>query len=570
MTVRFLLSVALLALPAVAHADALIDHIHGFTLNKDGAIERFTGIVIDKDGRVKQLLHDGDARPTKLDFLNDGHDAVVMPGMIDAHVHVMGLGFAALTLDLSDTHTLAEAQAKIAAYAAKFPARPWIIGTGWNQESWGLGRFPTAAELDAVVSDRPVWLERVDGHAGWANSRALSMAGVNAATKDPAGGHIERLPAPPPRKGMRPVSGAPAGVLVDAATALVGHIVPAPRPEDRDLALSTAQTILLKHGVTAVADMGTGIEDWQAYRRAGDLGRLRIRIMSYALGVDNMQLIGGSGPGPWLYDDRLHMGGVKLFLDGALGSRGAWLKAPYADAPGTRGLPRMSDTALKNLMSRAAMDHFQVAVHAIGDAANSAVLDAITDMVDTYKGDRRWRIEHAQIIAPEDFARLADLNKRAGGIIVSMQPTHETSDRLMAQARLGDARLTGAYAWKSAAATGATLAFGSDAPVEMPDPFAGIAAAISRTGLDGQPEGGWQPQEVVSMGQALAGYTANAAYAGFADGRFGRLIPGERADFLMVDRDITKASPADVRGTKVLQVWVGGLPVYRGDEAGKK
>ncbi len=311
------------------------------------------------------------------------------------------------------------------------------------------------------------------------------------------------------------------------------------------------------------------IEDWQAFRRAGDLGRLRVRIMSYALGTEAMQLIAGPGPTPWLYDDRLRMGGVKLFLDGALGSRGAWLKAPYADAPATRGLPQLTDTALKNLMSRAAMDGFQVAVHAIGDAANSAVLDAIGDMADTYKGDRRWRIEHAQIIAPADFARIADLNTRAGHIIVSMQPTHETSDRQMAEARLGPDRLAGAYAWKSAAATGATLAFGSDAPVEVPDPFAGIAAAISRTGPDGEPKGGWQPQETVPLTQALAGYTANAAYAGFAEGHFGRLIPGERADFLMVDRDITKAFPADIRKTQVLQVWVGGLPVYK-DEAGKK
>jgi predicted amidohydrolase YtcJ len=566
MTLRFLLSAALLALPVTAHADALIDHVRGFTLNRDGAIERFTGIVIDKDGRVKQLLHEGDARPARPDFLNDGHDAVVMPGLIDADAHVMALGFAALTLDLSDTTSLAQAQQKVAAYAAKFPGRAWIIGTGWNEEAWGLGHVPTAADLDSVVADHPIWLERVDGHAGWANSRALALAGVTAATKDPAGGHIERLPPPPVRKGMRPAPGAPAGVMLDAAMALVARVVPPPRPEDRDLALSTAQAILLKHGLTAVTDMGTSIEDWQAFRRAGDLGRLRVRIISYAQGTEAMALIAGPGPTPWLYDDRLRMGGVKLVVDGALGSRGAWLKAPYTDTPATSGLPQLSDTALKNLMSRAAIDHFQVAIHAAGDAANAEVLDAIGDMVDTYKGDRRWRIEQAQVIAPADFARIADLNTRAGHVVVSMQPTQATSDRLMAQARLGADRLAGAYAWKSAAATRATLAFGSGAPVEVPDPFAGIAAAISRTGPDGEPKGGWQPQETVSLTQALAGYTANAAYAGFAEGRFGRLIPGERADFLMVDRDITKAFPADIRATKVLQVWVGGLPVYRIDE----
>lgn len=581
MRFRRVLTAALLAtaLPVQAHADALIDHVRGFTLDEHGEVQHFTGLVIDKEGRVKQLLRDGDRRPDRLDFLTDGHDAVMMPGMIDAHAHVMGIGFNALTLDLSDTHSLADAQTKIAAYAAKYPGRPWVIGGGWNQEAWGLGRFPTAAELDAAVSDRPVWLERVDGHAGWANSRALALAGITAATKDPAGGHIERLTAPaaPPvrarpgvkgaaRTAPKPSLGAPAGVLVDAATALMAKAVPPPRPEDRDLALSTAQTILLRHGVTAAADMGTSIEDWQTFRRAGDLGRLRIRIMAYALGTDAMALIGGPGPTPWLYDDRLRMNGVKLFLDGALGSRGAWLKAPYADAPGTTGLPQLNDAALKNLMSRAAMDHFQVAVHAIGDAANSEVLDAITEMADTYKGDRRWRIEHAQIIAPEDFPRIADLEKRAGHVILSMQPTHETSDRLMAEARLGPARLAGAYAWKSAAATGATLAFGSDAPVEMSDPFAGMAAAISRVGPDGQPAGGWQPQEVVSRTQALAGYTTKAAYAGFAEEHFGRLTPGQRADFLLVDRDVMTVPPAEIRGTKILQVWVGGLPVFKAEE----
>ncbi len=534
---------ALLALSAPALADTLVDNVDGVTLDATGGIDHFTGLLVGDDGRIVQVLRRGDPRPGKVDYLVDGKGRVLMPGLIDSHAHVMGVGFGALTLDLSETKSLAEAQARIAAYARQHPDRPWILGRGWNQELWGLGRFPTAAELDAVVADKPVWLTRVDGHAGWANSRALAAAGVTALSKDPAGGKIERI-AP---------GGKPAGVLVDAATALVERKVPAPRPEDRDLALAKAQDLLLARGVTAVADMGTTIEDWQAYRRAGDTGTLRIRIMAYAGGTEAMELIGGPGPTPWLYDDRLRLNGVKLYADGALGSRGASLKAPYADAPLTRGLRITADTALKNMMSRAALDRFQVAVHAIGDEANAAVLNAVEDLAQTYKGDRRWRIEHAQVIDPVDIPRLGKL-----GVIASMQPVHQTSDRTMAEARLGPARLAGAYAWKSVQASGAKLVFGSDAPVELPDPFAGLAAAVTRQGPDGQPFGGWQPQERVTREEALAAYTVNGAYAGFAEGRFGRLVRGERADFLLVDRDPLLTAPSELRETKVLQAWVNG------------
>ena len=542
-----LAAAAACVIAAPASADTLVDHIDGLTLYAAGKIDHFTGMVIGSDGRIVQILHRGDKRPSRTDYQVDGKGHVVMPGMIDAHLHVMQLGFAALTLDLSDTRTLPEALAKIAAYAAAHTDRPWILGGGWNQETWKLGRFPTAAELDAVVGDRPVWLERADGHAGWANSAALRAAHVDAATKDPAGGRIERVPG-----GTRP-----AGTLVDTATALVAAAVPPPRPEDRDLAFLTAQQILARRGVTAAADMGTSIDDWQTFRRAGDLGQLRIRIMAYAAGIDAMVTIAGPRPTPWLYDDRLRLGGVKLYLDGALGSRGAYLKAPYTDDPGNRGLRRLSETQLRNLMSRAAIDNFQIAVHAIGDGANYSVLNAIEELGATYKGDRRWRIEHAQIVDPVDIARFGRL-----GVIASMQPIHQTSDRIMAESRLGPARLTGAYAWHSIAAGGARLAFGSDAPVEKPDPFAGMAAAITREGADGQPFGGWQPQERVSREEAFAAYTSGAAYAGFAEGRFGRLLRGERADFLIVDRDPLLAAPANLRETQVLQTWVGGMKIY--------
>ncbi len=539
---------AALAFATPSLADTLVDNVEGVTIDAKGGIDRFTGLVVADDGRIKQVLHRGDKRPERPSYKLDGKGQFLIPGLIDSHGHVMSLGFSALTLDLTDTRSLGEALARIAAYAKAHPDRPWILGRGWNQELWPEKRFPTAAELDAVVPDRPVWLTRVDGHAGWANSQALAAAGVTAATRDPAGGKIERLGA----------TGKPAGVLVDTATELVDSKVPAPRPEDRDVALGKAQEILLAKGVTAIADMGTSIEDWQTFRRAGDNGSLRIRIMAYAAGVDNMSLIGGPGPTPWLYDDRLRLNGVKLYVDGALGSRGASLKAPYADAPNTKGLRITGDTQLKNLMSRAALDKFQVAVHAIGDEANMAVLSAIEEMSQTYGGDRRWRIEHAQVVDTADIARFGK-----HGIIASMQPVHQTSDREMAEKRLGPARLSGAYAWKSIEASGARIAFGSDVPVEASDPFDGWAAAISRTGADGQPLGGWQPQERVSREEAFAAYTSGGAYAGFAEGRFGRLVAGERADFVLVDRDPFLATPTELRQTRVNEVWVNGRKVWQ-------
>jgi predicted amidohydrolase YtcJ len=537
-------SAALVASPAFA--DTLVDNVQGIAIGEDGKVERFVAVWVDDDGRIKQVLDRTDERPVT-DYRYDGQGRYLIPGLIDSHLHVMGIGFGALTLDLSDTNSLEEAQNKIAEYAAANPDRRWIIGRGWNQEKWGLGRFPTAAELDAVVGDRPVWLDRVDGHAGWANSAAMELAGVDAKTKAPSGGRIERLAG----------SAVPSGIFVDNAAQLVQSAVPEPRAEDRDLALSKAQDILLSLGVTAAADMGTSIDDWQSFRRAGDNGWLKMRIMSYASGVEAMELIGGPGPSPWLYDDKLRLNGVKLYLDGALGSRGAWLKAPYADDPGNTGLAFQTSTQLRNLMSRAALDKFQLAIHAIGDAANSEVLTAISDLSGTYDGDRRWRIEHAQIVDTADLAKFAD-----HGVIASMQPVHQTSDRTMAEARLDPARLEGAYAWRTIQQIGAPLTFGSDAPVESPDPFAGIAAAISRTGPDGQPFGGWRPKDSVSRAQALAGFSSAGAYAGFAESRFGRIAAGQRADFVFIDRDPMLASPEAIRETKVLSTWVGGVEVY--------
>jgi hypothetical protein len=538
-------AVALSMIATPALADGLVDNVNGITLDENGRVIHFTGLLVGKDGRVKKLMQPGDKRPDKLDWLSNQKGRTLLPGFIDAHGHVVDLGFRALELDLSDTNSLDEAKVKIAQYAKDNPEKKWILGGGWNQEKWGLGRFPTAADLDAVVGDRPVWLERADGHAAWANSAAIREAGVTAKTATPPGGRIEKI-------GVQP-----AGVFVDAAQELIEKVVPQPLPKERDLALAKAQATLIAFGITATSDMGTSIDDWLAMRRAGDRGSLTVRIMSYGLGVDTAVRIGGNGPTPWLYDGRLRMGGVKLFADGALGSRGAWLLKPYSDAPGQSGAGFMTDDVLQNYMSRAAMDGFQVAVHAIGDRANRQVLDAIAAMANTYQGDRRWRIEHAQVVDPADLPRFASLK-----VIASMQPTHATSDMKMAEARLGPDRLVGAYAWATMLRNGVPLAFGSDYPVESPDPWAGWAAAFTRQDANGEPFGGWRPEEKVTREQAWWAFTQGASYAGFAEKEFGRLAPGQFADFIIVDRDPMLSSPSDLRQTKVEETWIGGYKVY--------
>ncbi len=547
-----------LSLAAPAAADTLIDNVNGITLDETGKVVRFSGLVMADDGKVVRLVtapapqplqakkpKKGDPSPYRPDYRIDGKGRTMLPGLIDAHGHVVGLGFQALTLDLTGTTSLAEAQAKIAAYAKEHGNRKWIIGTGWNQELWGLGRFPIAAELDAVVGDKPVWLERVDGHSGWANSAAMAEAGVTVKSVSPVGGRIEM------------VGGRPSGIFVDAAMDLIGKVVPQPLSRERDQALVKAQDALLAFGITGIADMGTSIEDWNSFRRAGDGGWLKIRIFSYSAGLDPILVIGGNAPTPWLYGDRLKMGGVKLLADGALGSRGAWLKAPYSDSPTNRGLQFFDDTKLRNIMSRAALDGYQIAIHAIGDAANTQALDAFSELQATYTGDRRWRIEHAQILDPADIPRFAQL-----GVIASMQPVHQTSDRMMAEARLDPGRLKGAYVWRSLQVAGAKLAFGSDTPVESPDPFAGLAAAITREDAKGEPFGGWQPQERVSREAALAGFTTGAAFASFAENKVGRLAPGLWADFILVDRDPLLVTPSELRATKVLETWIAGRKVY--------
>jgi predicted amidohydrolase YtcJ len=532
-----LLALALALLPSPLLADTLIRNVNGIQVGADGKLQHFNGLVVGDDGKVKAVLDRADLNKAKITGSVDGQGKTLLPGFIDAHGHVTDLGFAALHLDLTGTQSLAELQQRLRDYAAAHPKDSWLIGFGWNQELWSDKRFPTSADLDAVVRDRPVVLERVDGHAVVANSAASKAAGVTAATKAPAGGEIHD------------------GLFVDAARSLIDNAEPKPSPEQIDEALAKAQDILLGFGVTGVGSMSTSVADWQAFRRAGEAGRLNVRLMSYLLGTESMKAV--PHPTPWLYGDRLRALGIKLFADGALGSRGAWLKQPYADKPETRGLQFHSDAELLSLADHAAGAGFQVATHAIGDAANVQIISVYEKLSHKYGKDRRWRIEHFQIVDPADIPRLAP-----AGIIASMQPTHQTSDRLMAQERLGPDRLEGAYAWQSVLKSGARLAFGTDFPVESPNPFPGLSAAISRQDVNGQPPGGWIPSERLTLEQALAAYTRGAAYAGFAEQKIGSLEPGKWADFILVDRDPTKVDAQSLARTKVLETWVAGKKVW--------
>ena len=541
---KTLIALAAAFAASTASASTLIEHANGIEVDASGHIRHFTGVLIGDDGKVVRLLQPGDPLPKAASRV-DVHGQTLMPGFIDAHGHVLDLGFAALRLDLTGSASLAEVQQRLRDYAAANPDAAWIVGFGWNQELWPDKKFPTAGDLDSVVSDRPVVLERVDGHAVVANSAAMKAAGVTAATRAPAGGNII------------------SGLFVDAARSLIDDAVPTPSEAEMDRAFQKSQDILLGFGVTGVGSMSTSLGDWNTFRRAGDRGKLRVRLMVYLLddpthlkpGADPLKVI--PRPTAWMYDDRLRAVGAKFFDDGALGSRGAWLKQPYSDQPGDTGNQLHSDAQLRAVEDAAAARGFQIATHAIGDAANAQVIRTYEWLNSKYGLNRRWRIEHAQIVDCADLPRIG-----RGHMIASMQPTHQTSDRLMAEKRLDPTRLKCAYAWKSMLRTGAKLAFGTDFPVESPNPFPGLSAAISRQDVHGQPPGGWYPEERVTLGEALHAYSRGAAYAGFAEDRIGALDPGKWADFVIVDQDPTKVDPQQLARTQVLETWIAGKKAW--------
>ena len=481
----------------------------------------------------------------------DASGSTVIPGLIDAHGHVMGLGYALLRADLSGTNDKAEVIARLRKYEQQLPAGAWLLGGGWDQNRWPGKSFPSAADLDAAFPNRPVWLERVDGHAGWANSAALKATATSAPralTGDWQldGGRIERA------------NGEPSGVFVDRAMDLVNAVVPAPDQAVREQALRKALDTAVANGLTGVHDMGVSRADLALMKQFADAGQLPLRIGTYADG-NNDALADLCSNGPYRHaGGRLQMRGVKLYMDGALGSRGAALIEDYSDDPGNRGLLLTEPAALEAAVRKAQGCSVQVATHAIGDRGNRMVLDTYARVLgDAKQSDHRWRIEHAQVVALEDIARFEPL-----GIIASMQPTHATSDMLWAQDRVGPQRIQGAYAWQRFLDSGTRLALGSDFPVESPNPRLGLYAAVTRQDRAGSPAQGWLPEQKLSAAEALRGFTADAAYAGRDETEVGQLAPGLRADFVILGQDPLSVAPGEMDDLRIQSTWVDGKPVY--------
>ncbi len=532
-----------------APADLILTGANVITL--DPGRPHATAVAV-RGGRIVKVGSDAEVRalagPATRSLELAGR--TVLPGLTDAHVHVEGLGTSLESLSLVGAETLAEAVSRVGEAARTGPAGEWILGRGWDQNDWPGKRFPTAADLDRVTGDHPVYLVRVDGHAGWANTKALALAGVTAATKDPEGGRL-----------LRDAQGGPTGVFIDHAKGLVESKIPPPTREVRKRRLARGLQAAAEAGLTEVHDAGVTLDTIALYKEllAEDAMPVRAYVMisgpeEFLAHADALR------PEIGLGDGRLTVRAIKMYADGALGSRGALLLAPYADEPSTRGLRLFDPAAFRTLLRRAIDKGFQVNTHAIGDGANRLVLDLYQEAFGPGGGaDERFRVEHAQVISPPDVARF-----KALGIIPSMQPTHCTSDMYWATDRLGEERAKGAYLWKTFLKQGVAIAGGSDAPVEQVAVIPGIYAAITRQDKKGWPEGGWHPEERVTPVEALEMFSTGAAYAAFEEADRGRITVGRRGDFTVLTGDPTAVPPRQILDMTIAATVVGGRVVYDG------
>ncbi len=473
----------------------------------------------------------------------------VLPGMVDAHAHLLGLGQALRTVDLVGTRSYDEIIARVVERARALPAGTWIRGRGWDQNDWADTRFPTHEALSRAAPNHPVYLTRVDGHAALVNAKALEAAQITAATRDPDGGRF-----------IRDAAGNPTGVLIDAAQGLVSRAIPAvPKAELREQTLA-AIAEANRWGLTGIHDAGVGPEGIDVYQELAREGRYELRNYVMIRANDStLDAFMRRGVQNALFNGRLWIRAIKISADGALGSRGAALLEPYSDDAGNTGLITAPPERIRSVAVKALRSGFQVNVHAIGDRANRMVLDQYEAALrEVPVADHRFRIEHAQILAYQDIPRFAQLD-----VIPSMQGSHQTSDMYWVPARIGWSRAQGTYAWRSLLATGVVIPNGSDFPVEAVNPLISFKAFVTRQDAAGFPAGGWFPAQRTTRDEALLSITLWPAYASFMEKESGSLTVGKYADFVVLDRDIMSVAADDILKTNVVMTVLGGKTVYK-------
>jgi predicted amidohydrolase YtcJ len=524
--------------------------LHGHIVTMDKARPEVEAMAIQGD----RIVWTGTSEDAQKIFpaprrIIDLQGATVLPGIIDAHTHLIALGESYVRLNLKDVPTEKEIIERVKQKAASTKPNEWIQGWGWDEGKWA-SHYPTKESLDGVAPNNPVYLVGLHGFAAWANQKALQIAGINSHTKDPENGKILR-------DGK---TGEPTGVLLNTAQDLVAKQIPPMTLEQVKRALELAADECVRNGLTSVHEAKVSAIMIQAFRELIAEGRLPLRVYAMLDGADPSLVAQWLEGGPEIDPHhRLTIRAFKLFADGALGSRGAALLQPYSDAPQTTGVITTPEAQVQELTERSLLKGFQVCTHAIGDAANRMVLNTYESALKKVPQahDPRLRIEHAQVVAPDDIPRFARL-----GVIPSMQPAHCTSDMAWAEKRLGPERVKGAYAWRSLLDTGVHLPLSSDFPGETLNPFYGIYAAITRQDPGASPPGGWYPAQRLALEEALRGYTVEAAYAEFEETAKGSIEKGKLADFIVVSNDIRKIAARKILSTRVLQTFIGGKIVY--------
>jgi len=524
----------------------IINNVRGYSFDNERQLFEFSALAV-REGRVLATGNTDLADQYPSATLRDGNGKTMLPGLIDAHGHISSLGYALLSIDVRGLQSAEQVAKNVAAYGAKNPDLSWIQGRGWNQVLWPGKQFPNMADLDAEITDRPVWLERIDGHAGWANKKAMELAGITRDTVSPPGGEI-----------IYDQQGEPSGILIDNAMRLIIDIIPAPNTAEIKLALDAVSQHLLSLGITSAHDAGVLSSEHKVYRQLADNGEMQVRIYGmYSSTEDDLQQVldaGHSSDSRDMYSVR----SIKIYTDGALGSRGAAMLEPYSDRPDHRGLLLTSREELQRLFKLAINADFQIAIHAIGDQGNRIGLDVLEQAYESFGGRHlRHRMEHSQVVALSDIPRFKSLD-----VIPSMQPTHATSDMNMAEDRIGAERLKGAYAWQSFLKQGSRVVSGSDFPIELANAFHGIHAAVTRQDKNNQPEAGWIPEEAMSLEDTMRSFSIDAAWAAHQEDSLGSLTPGKWADFILLDQDIYQIPARDIWKTQVLETWLAGELVY--------